>query len=64
MISDRVMKKGSLIKTYAVIPLKHETENRVKLDIELIFGKSVDNLKLTFPLSNIASYLSINFFIF
>lgn len=27
MISDRVMKKGSLIKTYAVIPLKHETEN-------------------------------------
>lgn len=27
MISDRVMKKGSLIKTCAVIPLKHETEN-------------------------------------
>lgn len=54
-------KKGSLVKIYAVMSCKHEIDNiRVKLDIVLIFGKSVDNLKSIFSLSNIASYISIS----
>lgn len=46
------MKKKPLVKMHAVTSYKHETDN-IKPDIDLIFGKSVDNLKVnTFPVEH------------
>lgn len=48
----------SLVKMYAMTFGKHETAN-IKPDIDLIFGKSADNLEVNISLLNIAGYIPI-----
>lgn len=40
---------------YAVTSCKHKTDNKVKPDTDLLFGRLVANLK-TFPLSNTVTF--------